>query len=159
MVIATVFLTIIGMTGGFVLGERRRGEIAAENQQQQTPEPSPIVTDLGPSCPPEAVAKAEELRGITELYQVLKVQTDNGTTVWICQDGGEKLYYQGKTGGLDVPLVQNKNGLFLSNVLPQGEDDYLAVADNGNRILVSRKRVEIRFTSGRTQTNKVVSVE
>lgn len=166
VVIATVFLTIIGMTAGFVLGERKRGERTGQQQQQQQqqqePEPTadvPSSAATGPLCPPETLAIAEELQLPTDLRQVLKIQTDNGTTVWICQDNGGRYYYQGKTGGLDEPLVQHKNGLFLTDVVPEGEDEYRAVADNGNRIFIGPKRLEIRFTTGKTQTDEVVSVE
>ena len=90
---------------------------------------------------------------------MLKIRTANGTTAWICQDGGGRLYYQGKTGGADVPLVEGENGLFLSRVNQLGVGVYQAYAENGNRFDVSRVRLAVHFTDGRVQTSQVVSAE
>ena len=117
VVIATVFLTIIGMTGGFVLGERHRNQLAARSDTGSTPDAVPSTSGYERKpCPPEAVAFAEKERLPSDLTQIFKVVTVNGTTVWICQDGAGSLYYQSKTGGVDAPLEQGKNGLFLTDV-------------------------------------------
>jgi hypothetical protein len=165
VVIATVFLTIIGMAGGYVLGERHRQNARAAQQpsQQQTApviSSSPASGPNGTSCPDQAAQTAAELHLPSELSQVLKIYTDNGTTVWICQDPGGALYYQSKTGGADAPLVQGQNGLFLNKVKKTGTDQYEAVAHNGNLFEVSRQQLQVRFVDGRKpQTNPVVSAE
>jgi hypothetical protein len=159
VVIATVFLTIIGMTGGFVLGERHRNQVAAS---RDLPDPTPESSSFyePKSCPPEAIEFAAKEQLPTDLKQVLKVITVNGTTVWICQDGRGSLYYQSKTGGVDVPLVQTKNGLFLTQVEREGENEYRATAANGNSFLVNTRRLEVHFASGKTpQINNVETVE
>jgi hypothetical protein len=161
VVIATVFLTIIGMTAGFVLGERDRrdadapgaaGETPTTTQTQQTTTPV-----SGPLCPSETQQTAARLGLPGELRQVLRIVTDNGTTVWICEDPVGHLYYQGKTGGTKSRLVEGKNGLFLVDVTRQGPDEYQAIADDGNRILVSRVQLRVLLARGGEQVHEVVS--
>ena len=163
MVIATVFLTIIGMTAGFVLGERHRRTVQAAvttgPSQQTAPATWPTTLASGTSCPPETLQKAVELGFPDALRQVLKIQTDNGTTVWICQDAVGRFYYQSKTGGLDAPLVQDQNGLFLYQVTQVGVDDYVCIDDKGTRIEVTRRQLVVRRPTGKTQVNTVNSAE
>ena len=162
MVIATVFLTIMGMIGGYVLGERHRDRLRAQEAGQiQDPEPDPVPSsDLpsGPLCPTATQDTAARLGFPTPLTQRLKIETDNESTAWICEDPNGKLYYQGKTGGLEADLVETKNGLFLSDVIADG-DEYQATAANGARFVVTRERLEVHLASGKTQINKVTSVE
>ena len=163
MVIATVFLTIIGMTLGYLLGERHRNEEASRSSQptgETTPATSESPTGAaGPACPDEAIQTAAELGLPTDLRQVFKIVTASGTVVWICQDGNGSLYYQGKTPRTDGKLIQGKNGLFLTQVVREGEDEYEATAENGNVILVNRKVLEVRFASGDHQVSTVETAE
>jgi hypothetical protein len=158
VVIATIFLTIIGMTGGFVLGERHRERV---NAAQTGPTADPIVAAApGELCPAETREIAATLGFPEELRQVLKIQTAGETTVWICQDDQERLYYQGKTGGSAAPIVQNKNGLFLPDVIRTGTDEYEATAGNGTRFVVDRELLEIHFPDGRpVQADRVIEAE
>ena len=162
MFIATVFLTIIGMAAGFVLGERHRRRVSGQGRppaDSQTVFPAPTAEGPGPYCPDETLTIASELGFPSDLRQVLRIVTDNGTVVWICQDPAGALYYQGKTGGQDAPLIQGENGLFLSEVVRQSADEYEATAANGNQFVVTRERLEVHFASGEpTRINKVVSV-
>ena len=169
MVIATVFLTIIGMTAGFVLGERHRHTVpaaATTRTTTTTSEPSrqspPATWPAGSTataCPPETLRSAVELKFPEDLRQVLKIQTDNGTTVWICQDAAGRFYYQSKTGGLDAPLIQGTNGLFLFQVTQAGVDDYVCTDNLGTRIEVTRKQLVVRPPVGKTSVYQVSSVE
>jgi hypothetical protein len=170
VVIATVFLTIIGGTVGFMLGEQHRDDESGDGPQPttttQTTAAAPATT--GPQCPPEASATAGELGFPSELAQVLKVVTDRGTTVWICRDPDGGLYYQSKTGGVEAALVQGENGLFLSGVVDNGDDQYDAVAVSVNpktkaqertAIKISRKRLQVNFPSGKVQNDAVVEAD
>ena len=160
MVIATVFLTIIGMTAGFVLGERHRRTLASgttEPTVQPSASASAIITLTGASCPPETRQSAAELDFPDDLRQVLKIETDNGTTVWICTDAYSRYYYQSKTQGVDSPLIQGQNGLFLFQVTKLGVDDYVGIDDKGTRIEVTRKQLVVRRTNGKTEVYPVSS--
>jgi hypothetical protein len=90
---------------------------------------------------------------------VLKIYTDNGTTVWICTDAQGRFYYQSKTGGRDSPLLQDQNALFLYQVTQLGVDDYVGVDDKGTRIEVTRKQLVVRRPTGKTQVDTVSSAE
>lgn len=160
VVIATVFLTIIGMSGGFVLGERHRNQVAGLGTGSTPEVDQPSSADEPKSCPREAIEFAAKEKLPTDLTQVFKIVTVNGTTVWICQDGSGSLYYQSKTGGVnDNPLVQGQNGLFLTSVVRNGDHEYEATAANGNTFLVNTRHLEVHFASGKTpQINNVETV-
>jgi hypothetical protein len=162
VVIATVFLTIMGMIGGYVLGERHRDRLRAQetSQTQETaPDPGPASdSPSGRLCPTATQDTAAKLGFPTPLIQRLKIETDNESTAWICEDPNGKLYYQGKTGGLEADLVERINGLFLSDVVEDG-DEYQATAADGARFVISRERLVVHLASGKTQTNRVTSVE
>jgi hypothetical protein len=162
VVIATVFLTIIGMTGGFVLGERHRNQVANPvGDSNRTPEAAQTSwTDERKACPPEAIEFAAKEELPTDLTQIFKVVTLNRTIVWICQDGAGSLYYQSQTRSDEGPLVQGENGLFLTRVVRDGDNSFEATASNGNTFLVDTKRLEVRFADGRpSQVNNVETVE
>jgi hypothetical protein len=146
VVIATIFLTIIGGTVGFMLGERHRDDDGGGPQETtttQTAAEPPSTTPSGQSCPPEAIKLAA-----TDLRQVFKIITTNGTTVWICQDSAGSLYYQGKTRSEDGQLVQGRNGLFLDDVERVGDDDYRAAATNGNTFEINRSELVVHYANG-----------
>ncbi|GIF18879.1 hypothetical protein Ate02nite_16090 [Paractinoplanes tereljensis] len=161
MVIATVFLTIIGMTVGFLLGERHRDRVRASVQTgSETPTTDISSEPSGPLCPDETIRTADSLGLPSDLRQIFKIITDNRTVVWICQDGAGSLYYQSQTKSDQGPLVQGKNGLFLSQVNREGEDEYLATAENGTQFVVNRQQLEVHFADGRkTQVSDVDRVE
>jgi hypothetical protein len=166
VVIATVFLTIIGMVTGFVLGERHRQNQSQGQGQPDTPVPSsfasadPTVQQSGTLCPQEMLAKSVELGFPGDLRQVLKIETDNATVVWICRDYADKLYYQSNTDGPDTAIVQGHNGLFLDNVTDKGGDVFEALAANKNEIEISREHLVVRFANGKaTETHSVVRAE
>jgi hypothetical protein len=162
VVIATVFLTIIGMVAGFMLGERDRNDASSTGPLETSPpvETSSAPSPSGPPCPDEAIEFARSNKLRSDLTQVIKIVTANETTVWICRDGGGGLYYQSKTGGVDAPLIQGKNGLFLTGVRDDGDNEFEATATNGNRFVVNTRVLEVHFASGKpTQTNKVTSAE
>ncbi|SNY31115.1 hypothetical protein SAMN05421748_103507 [Paractinoplanes atraurantiacus] len=169
MVIATVFLTIIGMTTGFVLGEKQRRDEAREQeqqQQQQNQQPQESVSPPAPAiaaedlCPSETLAKARSLGFSDQLRRLHRYVTDRGTVVWICQDPGGRLFYQSKTGGEQKQLVQGVNGLLLTDAVETGENAYEATAANGNQFFISRKQLKIEFVDGRKdQVDDVVDFE
>jgi hypothetical protein len=162
VVIATVFLTIIAMTGGYVLGEQRRNDGRSSGGGAVTPTEvsSPAFTPPGPFCLDEARRTAEEEGFTSELWQVLKVHVDRGnSTIWICTDRNNNLYYQGWTNTA-TPLKQHKNGLFLPKVQDLGDDRYKVVAENGNVLEVSATQLTVTFADGReTQRDKARVIE
>ena len=152
MVIATVLLSIIGMSAGLVLGSRHEEPQRANDQTPYIPS-DPADSPTGIACPPQMHETARGLGFPQELTQVLKVRaTKSDTEVWICRDDNGKLFYQANSGGEDN-WVEGETALFLENVEPDG-DGYLATADDGNTFAVNSERLEVRTRKG-TQTSKV----
>jgi hypothetical protein len=168
VVIATVFLTIIGMTGGFVLGERHRDRLRAADPQDTTAVVGPYPDNSsesfsapsGPLCPDETIAFAAENGYPTDLRQIFKAVTDNDTNVWICEDGNGALYYQSQTRASSGKFVQRENALFLPKASRQGDNQYLAIATDGARFLINEKQLRVTFPNGKDrQVNDVTSWE
>jgi hypothetical protein len=151
VVIATVLLSVIGMSAGLVLGSRyvpsqRTGDQAAYVPDEKPNSPS--------TCPPEMHATASKLGYEVNLTQVLKVRAlSTGTTVWICADQGGKLFYQANRGGPEDEWVEGKTALFLTNVVKR-ENDYYATASDGNTFSVNEERLEV-VIKGQPQTTEV----
>ena len=152
MVIATVLLSIIGMSAGLVLGSRHEEPQRANDQTPYIPS-EPTDSPGGVACPPQMHATAKNLGYTQPLTQVLKVRaTKSDTEVWICSNDSGKLFYQANSGGEDN-WVEGRTALFLDNVRPDG-DGYLATATDGNTFNVNNERLVVRTKKG-TQTSKV----
>jgi hypothetical protein len=150
VVIATVFLSIIGMSAGLVLGSRH----------QETAQTAPTSTTLAPEHPPTTAATpagrpcrqetqdASRLVGaVGTLTQVLLLRTRT-SVVYICRDGAGSLYYHANNGG--DRWIENETALFLSNVVRRG-DGYEATAADGATFSVTRERLLIVHPDGRTE--------
>jgi hypothetical protein len=167
VVIATVFLTIIGMTAGYMLGERHRRSEPPVPSQTQTAgattvtasTPTPTVSVDGPACPTPA-QQAAAVYGTSDLRRIFMILTANKTTVWICEDPAGKFFYQSHTllNGQDLPLQQNRNGLFLPGVTRHG-DGFEVFDQKGNRFEISRQKFQIYFVNGEVQSNDVDKAE
>jgi hypothetical protein len=164
VVIATVFLTIIGMTAGYVLGERHHRDNQSQPVQPNSGTTgsgivvaSPTPTISGTPCPPAAQQAAAAL-GVGGLSQILMIKTSNKATVWICKDPSGRLYYQSHTllNGQDLPLQQNFNGLFLPNVTST-DSGYVVFDQKRNKFVVTKKRLQISFINGTVESDDVDS--
>ncbi|MBB2948097.1 hypothetical protein FB565_007868 [Actinoplanes lutulentus] len=150
VVIATVLLTIIGMIGGYLLGEERNREPRAE----VTPEPVTLVD--GPLCP-EQTQRAGAIQGASgELVEVLRVRTVRKTVIWICQDRTGQLFYHANKGGTDADWIENKTALFLGGVWQDSNGSYVATAVDGNVFSVDETGLTIAYADGTSEEQKAV---
>ena len=148
MVIATVFLCIIGMSAGFALGTRHKNNLETLSQDVPDVNPPSFAPAPGIECPPEMHDTAGRLGFTGPLTQVLRVRADaTGTTVWICQDPDGNLYYQGNRGGESAEWVEGQTALFLDGVVREG-DTYVAVAHDGNKFMVNDRKLTVVTNSG-----------
>lgn len=149
VVIATVFLVIIGASAGYVLGDdHRRDEQAAQDATAEPP-PSEPADPAAVACPREMRKTAGERGYDTALEQVLQVRSDDtGTTVWICADPGGELFYQSNQGGYDAKWIEGETALFLPGV-EQRDGIFVATAPDGNIFTVTRTELRIQFSDGR----------
>lgn len=149
MVIATVFLSIIAMSAGLVLGSHNKPPRSPEAPANSYVPTESTATAI--ACPPEMHATARRLGYDVTLSQVLRVRVaSTGTTVWICQDESARLYYQANRGGYEQTWIEGKTALFLPNVVKE-DDGYHATADDGNTFAVNEQRLEI-VRKGKRQT-------
>ncbi|MEU8235128.1 hypothetical protein AB0C12_36520 [Actinoplanes sp. NPDC048967] len=158
VVIATVLLSIIGMSAGLVLGSRHETPRQTGEQTDGQAPYVPTEPALSPgNCPPEMHATARRVLGEdVRLTKVLQVRTlDTGTTVWICRDDTDRLFYQANRGGAEGKWIEGETALFLENVEPRG-DGYFARAADGNTFDVNSERLEV-VRKGEKKTYKVTT--
>ncbi|WP_250035834.1 hypothetical protein [Paractinoplanes maris] len=152
-------MTILGLAGGFVLGERQRDEDRAsgagsESATEPTESSEPGFTPPGPWCPDAARRKAKETGHTSELWQILKVYADRtNSTWWICTDAQGGLYYQSWTN-VGKPLVQGTNGLFLPGVERVGKDSYKVEAPDGNVFAISPTTFSLTYAKKGTEPQR-----
>ena len=143
MVIATVLLSIIGMSAGLVLGSRHKPGYVSD-------QPANSALD----CPPEMHDTARLLGYDLPMTQVLKVRAaSSGTTIWICADPDGRLFYQANRGGAEQRWIEGETALFLAGV-QQGPDDYHVTASDGNTFSVNEERLVV-VINGRKHTSDV----
>lgn len=159
VLVAALFLAVIGGSVGLVLGLRDRdpasGRAGGDGRNTSVPGTGPQQTGptgaggpTGPTgasggssgvpCPDEVGQQA----GRGDLAQVLHVQTVQ-SEAWICRDGEGALYYAGHR-------FSDDGRLFLSAVREEG-DEYVAtnVGDAGTTVYrVSRQHLVIENIGG-----------
>jgi hypothetical protein len=152
VVIATVLLSIIGMSAGLVLGSRHKSSPHAADQTGYVPSQQTVAPV---ACPDEMHETARKLGYELPMTQVLRVRAaSTGTTVWICTDADGRLFYQANRGGDAKKWIEGKTALFLPNVV-RGETDYHVTAPDGNTFSVNEERLEV-VIRGQRQTSVVV---
>ncbi|WP_238547242.1 hypothetical protein [Actinoplanes friuliensis] len=156
VVIATVFLSIIGMSAGLVLGSRHETPPQLNGPDDPNAYVPPEPTSQSVECPPQMHDTARKVLGYdVNLSQVLRVRTeDTDMSVWVCRDDAGELYYQANRGGDSGRWVEGQTALFLSGVA-QGDDDYHATANDGNFFSVNESRLKIVFKNGKQETHPV----
>ncbi len=154
VVIATVFLSIIGMSVGLVLGSRqkaedRRADLQAQQQQQQqtAPAEAPTPRPAGPACRSETQDAAQLVGVAGQLVQVLRLRTRT-SVAYICADEAGSLYYHANNGG--ETWIEGETALFLPNVV-RDADGYRATAGDGATFSVNENRLLIVHKDGRKE--------
>ena len=151
MVIATVFLSIIGMSVGLVLGSRDKQDVRGNQQQQQQKQPPDVpgaTEDDRPQCRPETrdVARRFDVTGTLRVDLLLRTPT---SAVWICEDEAGRLYYHANRGG-EARWIEGRTALFLPDVQRRG-DEYVVTAPDGTSFSVTRQRLLIVHKDGREE--------
>lgn len=162
VVIATVLLSIIGMSAGLILGsQRERDQDAGQQQQAQDPSvdhntttPTEPTEPAGPPCRSETQDMAGQFGAVGTLRIALELRTGS-STVWICVDEGGRYYYHANRGGADGPWIERKTALFLADVRKNG-DEYLATASDGTTFSVTSERLFIVHKNGKPETQEAV---
>jgi hypothetical protein len=161
VVIAGVFLTIIGLSVGLVMGTRAKDEARAERLQPTAPTLAPTVepTPAAAQCRRETQDAAQRYNPSGTLVIVLRVRTAS-SEVWICQDSAGRMYYHANRGGVDAVWIEGKTALLLPDVVPYG-DGYrvTSAADSNGRTTtfdVNQQRLLITHKDGREEEQPTV---
>jgi hypothetical protein len=160
VVIATVLLSVIGMSVGLVLGSQRDADRGPGQQQQQpqiasTSADNPATTEpAGPACRSETQDMAAQFGAVGTLRVALTIRTKS-SGVWICVDQDGRYYYHANRGGPDGPWIERETALFLPDVRRDGEE-YLATASDGTTFSVTPERLHIVHKDGEPETQKAV---
>jgi hypothetical protein len=158
VVIATVLLSIIGMSAGLVLGDRHKHaqNAAAPSDQGQNTQPAASPSPLDPRCPAQT-QKMGATQGASGVLRIALELKTKSTTVWICRDDAGSFFYHANNGGADAPWVEGKTALFMSGVQRDGEG-YTATATDGTTFSVTSNRLRIvHAKDGRVETQAAAS--
>ena len=152
MVIATVFLTIIGMSAGIALASWHKGQ-----QQTNQAQGGGTTTDVSttPSAEPcraetQAIAPSQGAHGT--LWIKLLLRTTSGTAVWICEDETGQLFYHANRGGEDATWIEGQTALFMKGEQTDGRGGYEVTAKDGTTFSVNSSRLYIVHKDGRPET-------
>jgi hypothetical protein len=155
VLVAAVFLAVIGGSVGLALGlrDRDRHHNAARDgggttQAAQIPQSQPETSS--PASQSTAIAcdqRVEQQARRDDLVQELYLKTEL-SEVWICRDGAGGLYYQGHR-------YSDNTWLFLPGVKQQGED-FVAInqAGGGTLYRVSKQQLIIATPDGEEETQE-----
>jgi hypothetical protein len=158
VLVAALFLAVIGGSVGLAVGlrDREHGGTSRQGQDQPTQQeqiPQTQPETRSPSGEPSAESCPEgtgRQAGRDDLAQELYLQTAQ-SEVWICRDGGGGLYYQGHR-------YSDERWLFLTGVEQDG-DEYVATNPTGEAPTVYRVSpagLKIEYSDGRTEEQQAV---
>ncbi len=135
VLIAAVFLTIIGVTVGLSLGARARDRAEAPTgapARSAAPFPAPSAAGTRPSsaaasmCPEQTQQDSRGLGAQGRLVVRRHIVTgDPAATkgvsdVYVCADARGRLYYHAKSGDLAAPWLEGGNAILLGGVREAG---------------------------------------
>jgi hypothetical protein len=150
VVIATVFLGVIGLSAGLVLSSQHKDQVQGGGTIN-TPATSPPDTPASTAepCPKETQTMGVRFGAGGTLRIALKLRTQN-STVWICSDDGGRLYYHANRGGEEAKWIEGQTALFLPDVQADG-DTYRVTATDGTLFTITAKRLEILHKDGKVE--------
>jgi len=153
VVIATVFLSVIGLSAGLVLSSAHKdqGQSGAATNTPETSAPSTPASTAEP-CPKETQAMSQRFGAAGTLRIAMKLRTTS-STVWICADDNGRLFYHANRGGEKAKWIEGQTALFLQDVQEDG-DGYRVKATDGTLFTITDKRLEILHKDGTVEVQK-----
>ncbi len=158
-------LTIVGMVGGYLLSQRRDRSTSSSSSASEpaTAHASPEVSSGPPLLPVEGECTehtqemAHEAGASGTLSQVLRITTDIGTVVWICQDQAGNLYYHANQGGEDAKWEEGVTALFIPDMHRQPDGSFQGTAPQDGAIFnLTPERLRIRKKNGSEKVQEAV---
>lgn len=135
VLLAMLFLAIIGGTVGYLVGEQHNHKVAnaadgGGGSGGGTPGGGASTGGTGGTASPtlgggtRCPQHTRTLAG-TDLVQLFYLETTQGSQVWICRSADGTLYYQGHRDNGNADFIEGTNALFLTDVHQEG-DGYVA---------------------------------
>jgi hypothetical protein len=156
VLIATVFLTIIGMSVGLVMGVRAKDRTPSVDRTTD-PVAAPTAT-YRPVCRSETQEAARRFSPSGTLVLVLQMRTAT-SGVWICADDAGRLYYHANRGGADAAWIEGRTALLLPDATAYGDGYRVTSKDPEGRVTtfdVSSERLLITHKDGRQEEQPAV---
>ncbi|GAA2887116.1 hypothetical protein Acy02nite_24580 [Actinoplanes cyaneus] len=158
-------LTILAMIGGYLLNQRQKdsasGSESGSSSSATTPSTDvssgpPLLATEG-TCTWHTQEMARDVGAVGTLSQVLRITTDRGSAVWICQDEVGNLYYHANKGGADAKWVEGQTALFLSGVERQPNGSFQVTARwDGTTFNVNSDRLQVTKKNTTPRVEKAV---
>jgi len=152
VVIATVFLTIIGMSAGIALASWHKGQQQTSQAQGAGTTTDVSTTPSAEPCRPETQAIAPSQGAHGTLWIKLLLRTTSRTAVWICEDEAGQLFYHANRGGEDAEWIEGKTALFMAGVQPDDAGGYEVTASDGTTFSINSSRLYIVHANGKPET-------
>jgi hypothetical protein len=155
VVIATVFLTIIGMSAGIALASWHKSENTDKaGQSSSTPIVAPASSaPAAEPCPAQTQTIAQEKGGAQGTLRIVLMLTTKSSTVWICSDADGQLFYQANRGDADSEWIEGQTALFLTGVQSDGAGGYQVTDANGTTSFsINSTRLRIVHKDGSVET-------
>ena len=149
VVLATIFLTVIGLSAGWTLGARHQRLADSAQVQSSTPAPTVATTPAAEPCRRETQDAARGFGVSGQLSIVLLLRT-RFTAVWICEDSAGRLYYHANRGGEDAKWIEGQTALFMAGVRRDG-DGYAVNAADGTAFSINSQRLRIVHVGGKPE--------
>lgn len=133
--VAVAVLAVVGAVFGYLLGTQAEERTNPDGALGTSPSPVRSTTPQPParsgrSCPPVSEKAAIEAGSRGDLRQRLYIRTER-SEIWICEDAGGRLWYQGHRLRGKLDAANGEDSLFLGNVNFTGGngqfDEYVAV--------------------------------
>ncbi|MDT5031431.1 MAG: hypothetical protein QOC94_1602 [Actinoplanes sp.] len=163
VVIATVLLIIIGMSGGISLAWYHNARKTDNpGQSSGTPtgvpyseDPSAVPSGSGKPCRPETqqVAPSYGAEGTLRIRLLLRTKD---SAVWICADETGNLWYQANRGGEHATWIEGQTALFLPGVQSDGQGGYVVTARDGTVFSITAQRLRILHKDGTIEVQNAV---
>jgi len=158
VVIATVFLTIIGMSAGIALASWHKAQKTGDQPQSiSTPtyEPPTSPAPSGEPCRPESQSMGRQAgaQGVLRIQLLLRTKS---SAVWICEDEGGRYYYHANKVSADDEWTEGVTALFLTGVQPDGSGGYAVIAADGTAFTITKQRLVIVHRDGRKEVQEAV---
>jgi hypothetical protein len=167
LLLAVIFLAVLGAGAGYSLGTLARGEQTGTGQSGSgttgggsvtQPPGGTTTTQSALRCP----AHTEDQANAGPLTQVFYLRTTQ-SEVWVCKAADGTLFYQGHKGQPGDPMDEGRTALFLRSIETEGSNGWVATntdPNNGNvtRYHVTKDGLDIEYVwSGRHERQPAVS--